>query len=79
MKNQKGINLLILISLIVIIVLVISSITLSVFIFKKEKELKKQKEEIEKLNNQLEYYENNTNSNISLLNDICEVKLWLSQ
>ena len=75
MKNQKGINLLILISLIVIVALVVCSITLSVFIFKKEKELKKQKEEIEKLNNQLEYYENNTNSNISLLNDICEVKL----
>lgn len=75
MKNQKGINLLILISLIVIVALVVRSITLSVFIFKKEKELKKQKEEIDKLNNQLEYYQSKTEANISSLNEICEVEL----
>ena len=75
MKNKKGINLLILISLIIIVALIICSITLSVFIFKKENELKKQKEEIEKLNNQLEYYQNKTDANISSLFEIYEVNL----
>ena len=76
MKNNK-IKFVIFLSIVLIITLLISSIALSILISKKQKEINKQEQEIEKLNNQLDYYKNNTNSKISLLNNICEVELWL--
>ena len=47
----------------------------SICIFNKENEIKKQEEEIEKLNHQIDYYEKNSNANISTLLDFIEVDL----
>lgn len=75
MNNEKKIKFIISVSIFLILTLFISSIVLSICIFNKENEIKKQEEEIEKLNHQIDYYEKNSNANISTLFDFIEVDL----
>ena len=76
MQNDKKIKFIISISILLIVTLLITSITLSIFILKKQNEIKKQEAEIEKLNNQIEYYEKQNGLNILSLIDFNEVNLW---
>ena len=66
--NPKKVKLIIFLAITLVAILLISCIALAVSIFTTNNKIKKQQEEIEKLNNQIEYYrqlENQHNPDIN--------------
>ena len=54
--NPKKVKLIIFLAITLVAILLVSCIALTISIFNTNNKIKKQKEEIEKLNNQIEYY-----------------------
>ena len=66
--NPKKVKLIIFLAITLVAILLISCIALAISIFNTNNKIKNQKEEIEKLNNQIEYYhqlENQDNPDIN--------------
>jgi len=66
--NPKKVKLIIFLAITLIVVLFVSSVGLLISIFKTQNKIKQQEAEIDKLNNQIEYYkqlENQPNPDIS--------------